>query len=352
MKRKNDKNRERERGVFTVIVALLLPVVLGMFGLGLDISHYVWVGNQLQNGADAAAFAGVKELNGTSSGRTDARNVAATYATQNAADGRYIEASEIIENTVGRWDFSTKEFVSGGVSDAAANAVRVSVWRQDVPALFARVLTDAAPSQTLSATAVAVAGGAGATDCTSPFVIASCALQHDAGGNLICPSSMSFQNGLTSTGLTNPDGSQPVTGKSAGDAIKKMLADSTSCAFPSTVGDELHLQNGNDLAKQSVTDINAATNDGADPLPVVMAVVDLDCGGGGPNYNGSEAITGYVKMDIVGGRFTEAAPAAVAAACPGLGAKNICVTGNCSTIKNAPGGGTTGVVSAETYLVD
>jgi Flp pilus assembly protein TadG len=352
MKRKDRETDQRERGVFTVVVALLLPVVLGMFGLGLDISHYVWVGNQLQNAADAAAFAGVKELNGTSGGRTKARTVTALYAQQNTADGRHIDASEIIENTVGRWDFSTKQFVSAGVSDAAANAVRVSVWRQDVPAIFARVLSDATPSQTLRGTAVAVAGGAGAAECTSPFVIASCALQHDAGGNLICPSSLSFQNGLSSTGLTNPDGSAPVNGKSAAPAIKNVMTDPSSCSYPTRVGDELHTQNGNDLANSSVNDINAATNDGADPVTVVMAILDIDCGGGGPSYNGANAITGYVKMNVIGARHTGSAPAAVAAACPGLGKKNVCVTGNCSMIAGAPGGGTTGVAGAETYLVD
>ena len=37
MKQKDSKTDNRERGVFTIVVALLLPVVLGMFGLGLDI---------------------------------------------------------------------------------------------------------------------------------------------------------------------------------------------------------------------------------------------------------------------------------------------------------------------------
>ena len=345
------RTEKRQRGVFTVYIALIMPVIMGMFGLGFDISRYLWVRTQLQNTADAAAFAGAGELNGTDGGRTSATTIAELYAQQNTVDGRYVADADIVENVAGRWDLDTGTFTTAGVSAAAANAIRVTVWRQNVPTFFARVLTDALAARTLSATAVAVSSGPGRVDCTAPFVIASCAIQHDADGNMICPSSLSFQNGLQSAGLTLPDGTSPVNGRRATSYVEDVVDDPDGCPYPSDVGDTLSVHSGNDLAGSSVDDINAATNDGSNPITISMAVLDLDCGNSGPNYNGSADITGYVKMEVVGARFTGSAPAKVEAACPGLAKKNVCMVGTCTPLTVTQAGGTSQTGDIDSQLV-
>ncbi len=346
-----DVGARREHGFYTILFAIMLPVLIGALGLAVDLSHFWWTDAQLQNAADAAAFAGAKDLNSTSTGRTTAIDSASSFAVEHKVDGVTLQPNEVVTNVPGRWDFTTKTFITAGVSNPAANAMRVTVQRQNVPSFFAGVLTDAASSQTLSASAVAVAGGAGGVGCAAPITMAACIPEHDSSGELVCPTSLSFQNGSTSVGLTIPDGSSPANGNTAHPFLVDLMNDPTGCAHGAEVGDILYLQNGNDLSQSSVNVINTATNNGANPVVVNMAMVDVACGGNGPTYNQTAQVVGFLKMKIVGARWTSAAPAKIAAACPGLGKKNICVAADCSLI-DAPGGGTMGVRGEKVYLVN
>jgi hypothetical protein len=142
-----------------------------------------------------------------------------------------------------------------------------------------------------------------------------------------------------------------VNGNSAKPYIKAAVDDPLTCDSPSLAGTTIYLQNGNDLSNTSVNDINSATNNGANPVPIVIPVIDKTCGGGGPTYNQSATIVGYLKMQIVGARWTGAAPAKVAAACPTLGKKNICVTSDCSAFTPTSYGGTVQADPAKVHLV-
>jgi hypothetical protein len=130
-----------------------------------------------------------------------------------------------------------------------------------------------------------------------------------------------------------------------------MLADANGCARPAEVGDTIQLQDGNDMAQASVTAINKATNDGKDPIVINLAVIDSPCDAGGPSYNQEALIVGFLRMKLVGARWTNAAPAKVAEACPMIGKKNVCVTADCSLV-DAPGGGTVRVRGEKVYLVN
>ena len=187
--------------------------------------------------------------------------------------------------------------------------------------------------------------------CGSPIAIASCILNYDSDGDLICPTNLSFQTGMSSIGLTHSDGTSPVNGTNTIPYFEAALEEPLACDVPSLAGTTIALQNGSDLHQTSVNDINAATNDGANPVPMVVPVIDKSCGSGGPTYNQTATIVGYVKLKIVGARWTGAAPAAVAAACPGLGKKNICITSDCTPIEGAAGGGTIQVDGTKVYLV-
>jgi Flp pilus assembly protein TadG len=343
--------RKGERGVYLGWFAMLLPFFVAVLGLTVDMAHYRFAHAQLENAADAAALAGAKSLNGTPNGRTSALNSATSFAQAHAVDGTLLAAGELIENQTGRWDLTDGAFTTSSVSDVAANAIRVTVRRDAVPSFFSPILSRSLESRALSAAATAVAGGAGAVACAAPIAIASCVLDYDSSGNLICPTNLSFQNGTHSVGLTHTDGSSPVTGNNTVPYFKAALDNPLTCGQPSVAGTTVALQNGNDLTQTTVNDINAATADGASPVPIVVPVIDKTCGSGGPTYNQTATIVGYVKLQIVGARWTGAAPAAVAAACPTLGKKNICVKDDCSTIVGAAGGGTIQIDGTKVYLV-
>ena len=72
MKRSTMKNRRIPRrwrsflvdqdGAIGIVIALLLPVLLGFAGLAIDIGHLYVVNTQLKNAADAGALAGARGL--------------------------------------------------------------------------------------------------------------------------------------------------------------------------------------------------------------------------------------------------------------------------------------------------
>lgn len=345
------EDRDGERGFYLIMFTLMLPLLFGIMGLAVDLARYRHVQGELQNAADAAAFSAARSLNSTEAGRASATTVAATYASANQVDGQTIASTEIKTNATGLWDAETSTFTTTNVSNAAANAVRVTVRRDAVQSFFTPILSGSLESRAFEASATAVAGGAGAVGCASPIAIASCVLSHDADGNLVCPTSLSFQNGAKSVGLTHGDGSSPVTGANTVPYFKGAVQAPLTCDQPAEVGTEIALQNGNDISQTSVNDINAATNDGASPVSIIAPVIDQSCGNNGPTYNQTAPIVGFVKLKVVGARWTGNAPAKVAAACPSLGKKNICVTADCTPIEGAPGGGTIHVDGSRVYLV-
>jgi len=348
---RHGNDRSGERGSYIFMFALMLPLLFACLGLAVDLGHYRHAKSELQNAADSAAFAAARSLNSTETGRTNATTVAATYASAYQVDGIAVAPSEVIKKETGQWNSSTKTFTTASVSSAAANAVRVSVRRNAVQSYFTPILSGTLESRPLQASATAVAGGAGAASCAAPIAIATCVLSYDAAGKMICPTSLSFQNGAQSVGLTHSDGTSPVNGNNTIPYFKDAVQNPLTCNRPSVVGTDIPLQNGNDLSQTSVNDINAATGNGANPIPIILPVVDKTCGGGGPTYNQSAKIVGFIKMKIVGARWTGNAPAAVAAACPGLGKKNICVKNDCTPIAGAPGGGTAQVDGSKVYIV-
>lgn len=346
-------DHRNERGVYVTWFVLLLPLLLAVMGLAVDMAHYRFAHAELQNAADAAALAGAKSIDGRSAGRSRATEVASLYSTSSVVDGQKLTDDDVLQAETGTFGLSTKRFTTSSTSDVAANAIRVTLKREDVPSFFSPILSGSLESRSFTATATAVAGGAGAVACGAPLTVGACALNYDSSGNLICPDKLSFQNGVTSVGITIPDGSSPANGNKAKPFFKAAVTEPLSCDSPVTVGSSLYLQNGNDLSQTSVNDINDATDDGATPVAIIMPVTDVPCSTNGTaTYNGTATVVGFIKMTIVGARWTGAAPAEVAAACPGIGKKNICVTKNCSMIEGTPGGGTVQVDPSRVYLVN
>jgi Flp pilus assembly protein TadG len=346
------QSRDGERGVYVTWFIFLLPLLLAAIGLAVDMAHYRMAHAQLQNAADSAALAGAKSIDGQAAGRTAAATVGSTYAKSYTIDGQHLAESDVLAAETGKFGLSDGTFTTSGVNDIGANAIRVSLQRRDVTSFFSPILSGTLESRSFTATATAVAGGAGAVECGAPLTVGACALQYDSSGNLICPDKLSFQNGTTSVGITIPDGSSPANGNKARPYFKAAVTEPLTCDQRVEVGSELYLQNGDDLSRTSVNDINDATNDGANPVPIIVPITDVPCGGNGTaTYNGTAPVVGFIKLTIVGARWTSAAPEAVAAACPDIGKKNICVTKNCSMIAGTPGGGTVQVDPSRVYLV-
>jgi Flp pilus assembly protein TadG len=132
----------RDDGAVAIIVALVLPVTLGMVAL-VEASRVYTVKNQLQITADAAAMASVKQVPSA----TAVTSTAMDFAHRNMpADGQFGDVLLEQDAVMGHWDVGTRVFTAGG---GPANAVRV-VTRGEMPLFFAAALrsTHAAFSDT------------------------------------------------------------------------------------------------------------------------------------------------------------------------------------------------------------
>jgi hypothetical protein len=193
--------RSSERGATAIIVAIVLAVLCGFAALSLDVGHLFSVRGELQNGADAAAMAGAKRLNGTNQhfelpgARADAMNYARNHPTdQYKVEPTTIElgawlpparaCSEVGGAQSGVTASDGHKFCAiSGTTEADAtniNAVRVVTRRQGtageagggaVPLAFGTFVGKNDP-QEVAAEAIAITGGPCNNRCPElPIVI-------------------------------------------------------------------------------------------------------------------------------------------------------------------------------------
>jgi Flp pilus assembly protein TadG len=87
-----------QRGAVTLLVALMIPVFLGIAALVIDVAYLQFVRNELQNDADAAALAGAKQLRSTTSATPQwsaAETAAFTAISLNSADGKKLSTGTV-----------------------------------------------------------------------------------------------------------------------------------------------------------------------------------------------------------------------------------------------------------------
>lgn len=75
----------RQRGAVAIIVALALPLLIGMAGLALDLGKLFITKTELQNAADACALSAARELNGTAAQFTAAETAGRNVGQANRA---------------------------------------------------------------------------------------------------------------------------------------------------------------------------------------------------------------------------------------------------------------------------
>jgi Flp pilus assembly protein TadG len=125
--------RRAERGSVAVIVAILLPVIIGIAGLAIDVGSWYLTQAQLQNAADAAAIAGAQDLPNNPTG------AAAAAQTQ------------VTDNVSGATVTSVTPY------NGSSSQIQVTVSKRSTVS-FAAVLGIGAPTVTASAVATASQG--------------------------------------------------------------------------------------------------------------------------------------------------------------------------------------------------
>ncbi|MCB9796656.1 MAG: hypothetical protein H6741_28490 [Alphaproteobacteria bacterium] len=170
-----------QRGSIAVILAVSLLVLVGFGALVVDLGYARLVQAQLQAGADAAALSAVTQLDGSTSGVTDAHGVAPLIALNNAAHGEPIELTPNPTNdpqgdvVTGEWDGDTHTFTASLLGEDV-NAVLVRARRDDLDPWFSRV---GFGTETLGASAISIAVrgeyvGAGEVPYYLPFALPDC----------------------------------------------------------------------------------------------------------------------------------------------------------------------------------
>jgi Flp pilus assembly protein TadG len=140
------RSSERRRGVIILLTAFLLTFLIGMIAFAVDLGMIANTRAELQNAADAAAYAGAGGLiNGTSSATTEAQN----FYTLNRAGGSQL-ANASLGLTFGMWDSTTRAFTAGGTQP---NAVKVVSNISNSPLFFGAVFNRT--NYNMTATAVA-----------------------------------------------------------------------------------------------------------------------------------------------------------------------------------------------------
>jgi Flp pilus assembly protein TadG len=95
---------ESQKGAVTVLVALMLPVLMGAAALAVDLSYLYVVRNELQNDADASALAGARTLyknNASSLDWAGAASTAQSAIALNRAAGHALADGQV---QTGYWD--------------------------------------------------------------------------------------------------------------------------------------------------------------------------------------------------------------------------------------------------------
>ena len=184
MKASNKFSRNWQKGAVAIIVALSLPVLIGMAGLALDLGKLYVTKTELQNAADACALAAAVELDGTDSQFAKAESVGIAVGELNKSffqSGfvKFAAEDAVKFATSLNGSYLTKTAASGSGAPADYKFVQCSANRADVPNYLIPVLgvlgSTVASSSDIAAAAIA-SNRPGQTTCALPIGICSSAV--------------------------------------------------------------------------------------------------------------------------------------------------------------------------------
>jgi Flp pilus assembly protein TadG len=174
-----------QKGAVTVLVALLLPVLLGLGALAVDLAYLHVVRNELQNDADAAAMAGARKLFTKGASALDWSGAATTASSAinlNRAAGHALADGQVL---TGYWDTTQTSKglqilpMTPGATDAPA--VQVTLGKTEgqnqgpVRTFFASIW--GVYEKPLRVTAVAGVHSPSSAALTFPVAVAQCMYQ-------------------------------------------------------------------------------------------------------------------------------------------------------------------------------
>jgi hypothetical protein len=125
--------RPSRRGAIMIFAAIILVMMFAFVAFSVDVGYMTMTKAQLQNAADAAAMAGVRELSNSDAA---VRTVAKAIALENSAAGAPVDLVDA-DIEIGQFNFATKVFTAGGTG---ANAVKVTTRIVDQPLFFAPII--------------------------------------------------------------------------------------------------------------------------------------------------------------------------------------------------------------------
>ncbi len=305
--------QRRERGNVAMLLAIILPMLLGFAALVIDLGHGWQVRNQQQNAVDSAALAGVRDLDGTPTQFNPAIASAVYYAGLNSANSQSVTvpSSNVV---LGNWNFTTRTFTpfGGTMAPYRVNAVQVNAPSLSMPTWFAPII--GVQSESVQTTAIAV-GGSPAQTCGFPLAVPDCAIIND-NGQIMCNSTMTFGRATTdNVGFTlllpNPPVDTPginceigcALGGSSGKGGGGNCNCSNSCNATAIANGQIYISNGNNLSQYVIDLINQTI--AANPNGVYAQVPVLDSGGlttstcGSFQFNKDQTVVGYVEMKLV-----------------------------------------------------
>jgi hypothetical protein len=312
-----------ERGAVAVPTMIMIYfALLAFFAMAFNTGLITANLTELQNGADSAALAGARSLDGTATGLGNARTSAYSFSTQHETYGEPITIDTSGDVTFGAWHLKASECTYGiGGTDCfetlttkdprKITAVKITNGRDGatshnsplnlpIPFGFFIGTMTAKPKSA----AVAVGGGSAAPGCAMPFAVAECKIVDQTTGNLNCGTALplTFSNanhdGLGFINLYYPADKNDPSGNWVADTINGAVCDPSHYQL----GDA-KLQDGNDFNDKVIQALQGVDNKGKTVGPcwigktVSWAVTDAGCPSN-PDFHGVQTVVGFVKAVI------------------------------------------------------
>ena len=195
--------KKSQRGAVIVLFALLLPVLFGFMGLGIDVGLAYVEKGKVQDIADAAALAGAAHLD--AAGNHDLGVIRDAVQCFAEANGLKLQKGDLVEKAANDWD--TKESVASGHQAVLAYGV-VNVTRDDktvprvrvritkrVPVIFLSMVDGIADNIVVSAKAAAEGGSEVGTPIKNDKPVFMCQqldLAYQSANQIVIPKSYEY----------------------------------------------------------------------------------------------------------------------------------------------------------------
>jgi Flp pilus assembly protein TadG len=281
--------RRSRTGNAAIQTAVMFTTMLMFAALAVDLGALRMHEVTAHNAAEAGAHAGVRQLDGTSTGMSDARTMTVNVAYDNSVEGQPVTLDANTANdssgdiVLGKLD-SSGHFVADSSNPSTTTSIKVTVGKDDLPVFFGGIF--GADALSVSENAIAVGGGPMGSDCPFPIGVPSCALtpQNVCGFH----AQMSDSNADTSAWAL------PGTARPSSSTITAAW-DRSACAAASSTSDVASLNNGA-VASDMHYLKNLMINSGGEwdtaawgAIPAQDSASDL-----ASNYYGHKTLTGEI----------------------------------------------------------